>query len=472
MVVNGYNLSNEVVKFGNWVSKKLKCSKDKNNITYIQVIDDNIVNSLFCSGEKEGWDEIDQSLLFRQSDSCDEELFSIHVISDECIFEVEFNGGGDIECRKVKCEVIGTDCPQTNLISGNIINENDLENETDESLIEFIKIDNINQVDLKSKNSFYEELNKIAGELTEFNEQEKLAFVNEMLKYERLFTPKNESANVEPYKLIIKPHANIVRKTYPVPIAHRLKVNKKFKEMIDAKIIERSNSSSCNPLRIVIKDDGSVRVCLDARYVNAIIESDHESPPLISELIQKFHGITMMSTTDLQMGYWQIPLHPDSRKYTAFLYNSKMYQFCRLPFGLKTAGSAFIRALNLSLGNEFDDILTVYIDDFLIATSGNFYDHLRAVSRVFSALQGKNFTLKLEKSLFCRKSVKFLGHELSVDGVQPLQNKLEIIKNFETPKNRVQSQQFIGLCTYYRQFTVKHAELLDPFRELLKGKNS
>lgn len=58
-----------------------------------------------------------------------------------------------------------------------------------------------------------------------------------------------------------------------------------------------------------------------------------------------------------------------------------------------------------------------------------------------------------------------------MDGIQPLQDKLEIIKSFEMPKNRVQLQQFIGLCTYYRQFTVRHAELLDPFRELLKAKN-
>lgn len=248
-----------------------------------------------------------------------------------------------------------------------------------------------------------------------------------MSKFEQLFTPKACSASIEPYTLKIKPHQNTIRKTYPVPIVHRARVDRAIQEMIDVGIIERSNSQYCNPIRIVIKNDDSVRICLDARFLNAIVESDHEAPPLISELMQKFYGVSYMSTTDLEAGYWQVPLHTDSRKYTAFLYNSKMYQFCRLPFGLKTAGSAFIRALHLALGNEFDDVLTVYVDDFLIATAGSFLDHLKALDRVFTALQENNFTLKLKKSLFFQKKIRFLGHELSIDGVRPLQDKLDII---------------------------------------------
>lgn len=217
--------------------------------------------------------------------------------------------------------------------------------------------------------------------------------------------------------------------------------------MLDAHVIEKCNVSYCNPIRIVIKSDGTVRICLDARFINAFLEADNESPPLICELMQKFHNVQFLSTTDLASGYWQIPLHPDSRKYTAFLYDSQMYQFCRLLFGLKTAGSTFI---------------------LFVATKGNFYDHLRDIDRIFTVLQNKNFTLKLNKSVFCRKEIKFLGRSLSVTGIKPLQDKLDIIQDFKKPKNRNELQKFIGICTYYRQFTVKHADLLEPFRTLLK----
>lgn len=96
-----------------------------------------------------------------------------------------------------------------------------------------------------------------------------------------------------------------------------------------------------------------------------------------------------MSITDLESGYWQIPLHRESRQYTAFLFGSRMYQFCRVPFGLKTAGSAFIRSIASALGSQFDDILTIYIDDFLISTPGNFYNHLMPSSVFFEYYKKK-----------------------------------------------------------------------------------
>lgn len=76
-----------------------------------------------------------------------------------------------------------------------------------------------------------------------------------------------------------------------------------LEKLCAAGIIELSDSKYCNPLRIVIKSEGSVRVCLDARYISSIIESDHKCPPLISELIQKFYGIKFMTITDFATGY-------------------------------------------------------------------------------------------------------------------------------------------------------------------------
>lgn len=139
------------------------------------------------------------------------------------------------------------------------------------------------------------------------------------------------------------------------------------------------------------KDD-LIRICLDARFINAIIEGDNESPPPIQELMQTFNGATIFSTLDLTSGYWQVGLEQYSRKYTAFLHGSSLFQFTRILFGLKTAGSGFIRALGLALENDFDGFLTCYIDDLLIA-SKNEDDHLRHLGLVFERLLQFTFTL-------------------------------------------------------------------------------
>ena len=116
--------------------------------------------------------------------------------------------------------------------------------------------------------------------------------------------------------------------------------------VMEGGIIERSVSHYSNPLVVVIKKDGRVRLCLDARRINQIIIPDRESPESINEIFQKFSGVRYMTSLDLTAGYWQVPLAEVSRKYTAFLFNGKNYQFQRLPFGLNTSVASFIKCLD------------------------------------------------------------------------------------------------------------------------------
>lgn len=227
-----------------------------------------------------------------------------------------------------------------------------------------------------------------------------------------------------------------VRKTYPIPFKVRESVDAEINEMLRAGIIERSNSQYCNPLRIILKKENQVRLCLDARHVNDIIESDNESPPPINELLRKYHGVRYMTSTDLTHGFWQVPLEKNSRQYTAFLHNGTLYQFCRIPFGIKTAGSGFIRALSIALGNEFASFLTCYIDDLLI-TSNDFDPHMRHLDLVFDRLMKHNFTLRLNKSLFCKDSIAFLGYIITPIGVSPNPEKLKAIREFPIPTSKL-----------------------------------
>ena len=136
----------------------------------------------------------------------------------------------------------------------------------------------------------------------------------------------------------------------------------------DRDIIERSVSPYSNPLVVVIKKDGKVRLCLDARRINQIIIPDRESPEPIDKIFQKFSGVKYMISLDLTAGYWQVPLEIESRKYTAFLFNGKNYQFKRLPFGFNTSVASFIKCLDEILQPKDLEILTAYVDDILIAS--------------------------------------------------------------------------------------------------------
>ena len=314
-------------------------------------------------------------------------------------------------------------------------------------------------------------LQTIAGALTSLEESQRGMVVDTLRKFRLLFSNKPGCAEGYEHQLKLVTNRPSIRYTYPVPFQLREPTRQAIKEMVENGVVERAISQYCNPLRIVKKEDGSVRVCLDGRFLNKMIEDDHESPPLINELLQKFHGARWFSKLDLTQGYWQIKLQKDSRPYTSFLFDSKLYQFCRIPFGLKTAGSGFMRALSHALNNEFDWCTSCYIDDILIGTS-TFEEHINVLRRIFQRLMEFNFTIKVSKCCFFQESVPFLGFVIARKGIKPEERKLDAILNFDQPRNKKELQQFLGVCNYYRQFNVNHSYSIDHLRNLLtKGKD-
>ena len=288
------------------------------------------------------------------------------------------------------------------------------------------------------------------------------------MKYNILFSLAPGCTTVYQHPIVPTRDKIVVRKSYPVPLNQRAAVDAEIHRMLNLGIIERSQSQFCNPLRVVQKKNGEVRICLDARFLNAVILLDNECPPRIEELLQKFEGAQFLSTTDLVQGYWQVPLTDDAKKYTAFLHGSTLYQFTRIPFGIKTAGAGFIRALDVAIGHEFAEAVVCYIDDILIV-SKTFGEHIKHLDQLFNKLLSHGFTLSLRKYEFFREQVSFLGFILSAAGVKADPDKVKAITDFPIPKNKRQLQAFLGMCGYYRRFSGRHANFVEPFRNLLQG---
>jgi hypothetical protein len=107
--------------------------------------------------------------------------------------------------------------------------------------------------------------------------------------------------------------------------------------MVKDDILEVSSSPILNPLTIVHREGKKIRICVDARKVNQSAVPDRERAPPMQELLQRFEGARYMSSPDLSSAYLQIGLDEDSRKYTAFLFDSTVYQFKRVPYGFRNS---------------------------------------------------------------------------------------------------------------------------------------
>ena len=135
-------------------------------------------------------------------------------------------------------------------------------------------------------------------------------------------------------------------KPYPIPLKYQEKVSEEIQIMLKNGIIRKSNSNFINPVVIVAKSDESIRLCLDARELNKRLEDDLECPPGVEEIFKKCTNVKILTALDLTSSFWQISLEEKHRKYTAFLINGHVYEFCVVPFGLKVSTPALLRALD------------------------------------------------------------------------------------------------------------------------------
>lgn len=105
------------------------------------------------------------------------------------------------------------------------------------------------------------------------------------------------------------------------------------------------------------------------------------------EIYQDCRGVKIMSSFDLTNSFWQMPLSEESKKFTAFTFEGRTYEFNVTPFGLKTSGASLIRGLERVL-HGMRDTLT-FIDDILCLAE-NTDQHIHQVDTFLSRLDDNN----------------------------------------------------------------------------------
>uniref|UniRef100_A0A2A4JAD9 RNA-directed DNA polymerase n=1 Tax=Heliothis virescens TaxID=7102 RepID=A0A2A4JAD9_HELVI len=293
-----------------------------------------------------------------------------------------------------------------------------------------------------------------------------------LVKNKRVFSKHPGRTDKYQHVIKMKDEEPFVKRSYPIPFAYRAKVEEKLKELLALGIIKREGTPYSSPLTCTLKKDGSVRILLDARELNRRMIGDVESPPLVAEILQSFNGVRFITLIDLNNAYFQIPLHPDSTKYTGFTFMGKSYTYTVLPQGLKTSVGSFSRAMDVILGAEVREFCVNYLDDLVVFTKfGDLDTHLGHLDHVLGLLGRANMTCSLKKCQFIKNEVRLLGHIVSPDGIRMDPSKVAAIKEFPTPRTVKQLRAFLGLMNYYRRFVAKYSHMTVPFcRMLQKGR--
>ena len=108
----------------------------------------------------------------------------------------------------------------------------------------------------------------------------------------------------------------------------------------------------------------------------------------------------------------------------------------------------------------------VYLDDIIIF-SKNKAEHLKHIEIIFQKLKAAELKLKESKCDFFQRKIHYLGHLISVDGIQPLPEKLESLCNMPKLRSPKEIKQFLGLTGYYRNFVPRISDISRPLMKLL-----
>ena len=241
-----------------------------------------------------------------------------------------------------------------------------------------------------------------------------------------------------------------------------------FDAMLNTGIIRTSNSPWASPLHMVPKKNNQWRPCGDYRRLNAITKADRYPVPNITSLSSKLHGSKFFSKLDIVKAYYNIPMHEDDVAKTAIITPFGLFEFLRMPFGLRNAAQTFQRYMD----NIFRqcNYAFVYIDDILIF-SDTYENHLSHIESLFSLLHVNNLKISLDKCVFCVPEITFLGHGVTPQGVSPSSDKASAISEFPKPDDYAALRRFIGMINFYRRFIPQFADITTPLFDLLGSTN-
>ena len=284
----------------------------------------------------------------------------------------------------------------------------------------------------------------------------------------------------EPYKLRLKPDA--------VPAKHRprkvpVHLQEAFHEEVERlvkidvlepvteptewvnsfvvveKVIDSSNAHF--PHHTIKK---SIRLCIDPKDLNEALEREPYYSRSIDELISLFAGAKVFTIVDMDKGYWQVVLHPDSRKYTCMAFDIGRYQFKRLPMGSKVASDIFQRMLDsVYIGLPG---VTGIADDMVIFGRDE-EEHDRNLILFLEATGRNGLVLNKRKLQFKKEEVSFFGHRWNSTGISPDPKKTESILRMEFPPDKETMHSFLGLVNFLNRYTPRLAELCSPLRKLI-----
>ena len=227
-------------------------------------------------------------------------------------------------------------------------------------------------------------------------------------------------------------------------------------------IIEPSRSPWRAQVLVTSSPNHKKRLVIDySQTINRFTHLDAYPLPKINELITKVSCYNVFSTLDLTSAYHQVAIQPREKIFTAFEACGKLYQFCRIPFGVTNGVACFQRTIdNFIIQEKLNDTFT-YVDNIIICGK-NQQEHDANLHRFLQAAQAYGITFNEKKSILSQSVIRLLGFEVTRGLVKPDPERFTALRDLPPPHDLKSQQRVVGMFAYYSQWISKFSDKIHP----------
>ena len=281
------------------------------------------------------------------------------------------------------------------------------------------------------------------------------------------------------FHVTLKPNVELKRqRPSKVPLHLKEKSEKLSTQLKDADIIremgddDKMGSLFVNPIILMPKSD-YVKLIIDARFLNSVTDLTNYSWPLepVQMIMTRVNG-KFFSVSDLSCAYHQVPLSPETQKLTSSIIGGKQYTYTRGFYGLCGLPNFFSRLMTI----HFEPLIKkkqaiTYIDD-TIMQSQNKGEMFSIIHEYHNLLRKAGLKAAPEKTFFFFKKVKFLGHVISSEGIQPIAKRVKDLKNLKSPESKRDVMRVLGCLGFYSCYIKNLHVDSKPFYDLIRDSTS
>ncbi|CAB1111666.1 unnamed protein product [Ectocarpus sp. CCAP 1310/34] len=242
------------------------------------------------------------------------------------------------------------------------------------------------------------------------------------------------------------------------------KVDAVLDQYLVAGLIQHSTSPWASLLVVIPKRDGSVRITVNYKRLNALVDLDGQPLPRVDGILDSLYNGQVFCIFDLSSAFHRIVCDEDTVPLTAFRTPTQLFEWLWTRQGANASSPWFVKVINRVV-HGLERVLA-FLDD-VICFDEEPLGHVLNIIEFFKRLRQYNLKLSPGKARVGATHAIFLGHTISPAAVSPDGVKVRVVTHMPPPKNVKQLRKLLGELSYYRKFLKNLATKVRPLNSLL-----